>query len=171
MERGYVQVYTGDGKGKTTAMLGLALRAYGAGLRIYIGQFIKDGDYSEVKAIREYLPGVKLEQYGGGFIFGGPSRADEDLAAEGFKKAKTAVFSGLYDMVMLDEINVAVHLGLIDVADVVELIKNKPQNVELILTGRDATKEVIDLADLVSEITEVKHYFTKGIMARDGIEM
>ena len=171
MEKGYVQVYTGNGKGKTTAMLGLTLRACGAGLRVYVGQFIKSMEYSEIKALKEFLPMVKTEQFGTGcFIFREASQEDVDAAREGFNKAMEAMCSGEYDVVMLDEINVAVYYGMISKEEVLELIRKKPEHVELILTGRYAADEIIEAADLVSEVTEVKHYYKQGVMARDGIE-
>ena len=171
MQTGYVQVYTGNGKGKTTAMLGLALRACGAGMRVYIGQFIKNGEYSEVKAVRECLSNVELEQYGAEIDFcGDVTEEDIKSAEDGLKKAAEAILSGKYDIVMLDEINIAIHCGLINVKEVLELIRQKPDSLELILTGRYAVKEIIEAADLVSEITEIKHYYDKGIMAREGIE-
>jgi cob(I)alamin adenosyltransferase len=171
IEKGYVQVYTGDGKGKTTAMLGLALRAAGAGLRVYIGQFIKSMEYSEITALKQYLPMVKTEQYGRGcFISRDASQEDIDAAREGFRKASEAVLSGEYDVVMLDEINIAVDYGMIPVGELIELIRRKPERVELVLTGRGAAREIVAAADLVSEMTEVKHYYAKGVIARDGIE-
>lgn len=173
MEKGCVHVYTGNGKGKTTAMFGLALRAYGAGLKIYIGQFIKNGEYSEVKAIRKYLPNIDFEQYGygTGFIFDGDvTDNDINFAKNGLHRAGEAISSGKYDVVMLDEINAAIHYGLIGVKEVVDLIARKPYGVELILTGRYAADEIMDASDLISEINEVKHYYAKGITARDGIE-
>ena len=170
MEKGYVHVYTGNGKGKTTTMLGLTLRATGAGFRVYIGQFLKSGEYSEVKALKQ-LRGVEIEQYGEvGFIINGATEKDIKIARAGFCKAKAAIYSGQYDVIMLDEINVAVDLGLIDVQEVVDLIKEKPLNVELVLTGRNAAPKIIEAADLVSEIMEVKHYYNAGVMARVGIE-
>ena len=171
MDKGYVQVYTGNGKGKTTAMLGLALRACGAGLRVYIGQFIKSMEYNEVTAIKKYLPGVEIEQFGHGCIFHRePSETDIAGTKEGLRKIEESLLSGKYDIVILDEINNAISLGMADVQEVVELIKKKPQNVELVITGRNAALEMIEAADLVSEMVEVKHYCTKGVMAREGIE-
>jgi len=171
MEKGYVHVYTGNGKGKTTAMLGLALRACGAKLRVYIGQFVKSSEYSEVDAIKSCLPNITIEQYGPGFLCQReivPS--DVEVIKKGFEKACAAVFSGEYDIVMLDEINVAVYLGLLSVQSVLELIRTKPAHVELVLTGRYAAPEIIEAADLASEVTALKHYYTSGVPARDGIE-
>ena len=171
MGKGYIQVYTGNGKGKTTAMLGLTLRACGAGLRVYIGQFMKNMEYSEVRAIREYLPNAEIKQYGTGCIFNREvSRADIEPAELGLEKALEAMLSGNYDIIILDEINISVHLGLLKVSDVLDFIQKKPENIELVLTGRNACAEIIEAADLVSEINEVKHYYQKGIMARTGIE-
>ena len=171
LDKGYVQVYTGNGKGKTTAMLGLALRASGAGLRVYIGQFVKSMAYSEIKAIEQHLPNVRAELYGTGCFLGREAaQEDIDAARSGFQQASEALLSGDYDLVMLDEINIAVFYGLLSPAEVVDLISGKPDHVELILTGRYASEEVMAAADLVSEITEIKHYYTSGVPARDGIE-
>jgi len=171
MEKGYVQVYTGNGKGKTTAMLGLALRAAGAGLQVYIGQFIKNMEYSETKAIREFLPNIKIEQYGPGFIYKREiTKEDREITAKGMEKALKALHSGEYDIIMLDEIHMAVSFGLLSVESVLEMIRQKPPQVELILTGRNAAAEIIAAADLVSEIAEIKHYYTQGVPAREGIE-
>ena len=171
MKKGFVHVYTGNGKGKTTAMLGLALRAVGAGLKIYIGQFHKNEEYSEVTAIRKYLPNITLEQYGTGALENGALPvSDINAAKKGLIRAREIVLSGEYDVVMLDEINITVRYGLIPAADVVDLICNKPQRLELVLTGRSAAPEVVQAADLVSEIREVKHYFGGGVVARVGIE-
>jgi len=173
MERGCVQIYTGNGKGKTTAMLGLALRARGAGLKVYIGQFAKCGDYCEIKAIKKYLPDIVVEQYGEGYKINCEiTESDIKSAKNGFRKAVEAMCSGKYDVIMLDEINIAVHLGFLTVEEVLNMIKIKPAGVELVLTGRYAKDEIISAADLVSEIVEVKHYFNCGdhLAAREGIE-
>jgi len=171
MEKGYVQVYTGNGKGKTTAMLGLALRAYGAGLKIYIGQFIKNMEYNEVKFINKYLPNIDFEQYGAGCIFARDiTYNDINSAKNGLSRVREAVFSEKYDIVMLDEINIAIHYGLVSVEDILDLINRKPPHVELVLTGRNAAKEVIAAADLVSEVSAVKHYYEQGVLAREGVE-
>jgi cob(I)alamin adenosyltransferase len=170
--RGYIQVYTGDGKGKTTAALGLALRACGAGLRVYIGQFLKKGRFSEVRAIARGLPGVKLEQYGRGpFVRGKPSPADVQAAATGLKKLAKALSGGAYDLVIADEINPAVAIGLLPASEVVRLMDGKPPRVELVLTGRGAAPPVIRKADVVTEMKCVKHYFDRGVGPRRGIEL
>ena len=165
-----IQVYTGKGKGKTTAALGLALRASGAGLEVYIGQFIKGKPYSEFKILRN-IPRIKVEQYGRGcFIKCKPKQRDIDLAFQGLMRARQIITGRNYDMIILDEINVAVYLGLLNVNEVVNLCKSIPEGMELVLTGRRAHPKIIKLADLVSEIRDIKHYYKKGIKARKGIE-
>jgi cob(I)alamin adenosyltransferase len=173
LKQGLVQVYTGDGKGKTSAAFGLALRAIGRGFKVYVIQFIKGGfDYGELYAVK-HLPNLELKSFGQGkFVTQTPpSEKDVGLAKEAFTLAKQVVKSGEYDVVVLDEINVAVHLGLLDVKEVVNLLKNKPAYVELVLTGRYAPKEIIENADLVTEMKEIKHPFTKGVKPRKGIEL
>jgi cob(I)alamin adenosyltransferase len=168
---GYVQVYTGNGKGKTTAALGLTLRAVGAGLRVYIGQFIKNSNCSEVTYISENLPAVTIEQYGQGFfIKQEPTEEDIRLADEGIRKLHDAMTSGKYDVVIADEANCAVTAKLFSVDKLLELIDEKPESVELIFTGRGADQQLIDRADLVTEMKAVKHYYDNGVTARKGIE-
>jgi len=172
VKKGYVQIYTGDGKGKTTAALGLALRAAGAGLRVYIGQFMKTGAYSEVHALKRLSDRVTIEQYGTGrFIKGAPEIEDIEAARRGLERAKAAMGSGRYGLVILDEANVALHFGLFPVGELINLIAAKPDGVELVITGRGASPEVIDRADLVTEMKSIKHYFDKKVPARKGIEM
>lgn len=169
--QGYVQVYTGDGKGKTTAALGLALRAAGAGLKVFIGQFIKSADYNEIKALKRFAGQITLEQFGRGcFIRGNPCQADVDVARQALEAIGAALTSGQYDVVIADEANVAFGCQLISEADLIALIDSRPPNVELVLTGRNAPPAVIERADLVTEMKAVKHYYEKGILARDGIE-
>jgi cob(I)alamin adenosyltransferase len=172
LERGLVQVYTGNGKGKTTAAFGLALRAIGRGLKVYVIQFIKGGfDYGELYVV-DRLPNLKLKAFGRGkFITEKPAgKEDIRLAEEALALAEEAVKSGEYDIVILDEINVALNLKLIKIEKVLELVRNKPKHVELVLTGRYAPSEIIEVADLVTEMREVKHPFNKGYQARKGIE-
>jgi len=172
LERGMVQVYTGDGKGKTSAAFGLALRAVGRGLKVYIIQFIKGGfDYGELYIV-EKIPNLKLATFGRGrFVTETPpSEEDSKLAREAFELAKKVVKSGEYDVVVLDEINVALNLKMISLNKVIDLIKNKPKHVELILTGRYAPTQIIDVADLVTEMKEVKHPYVQGVPPRKGIE-
>ena len=165
-----IQVYTGNGKGKTTASLGLALRAAGAGLKVYIGQFIKGKNYSELKALQK-IKNVKIEQFGRGcFIRKMPDKKDIALAGKGLQKIEKIIAQGIYDVLILDEINIALNLNLLKLEDVISLIKRTPRKTELILTGRYAHHRILSLADLVSEIKEVKHYFKKGMKARKGIE-
>ncbi len=173
MEKGYIQVYTGNGKGKTTCMLGLTLRACGADKKVMICQFMKKGDYSEIKAVKKYLPQVELYQFGGGKFITKDTKTDEDirLTEEGFKKASEAAISGEYDLVIMDEINVAIAIELIDEEKLLKLMAEKSEHTELIITGRYATEKVKNSADLVTEMTEVKHYCNKGVDARIGIEM
>lgn len=171
-ERGYVQVYTGNGKGKTTAAIGLMVRAVSAGKRIYFGQFMKYGDYSEIETIKRRLPEIEIEQYGGSCVIGRDTdEADRKAAADGYEKALNALMSGKYDLVILDEIDVVIHLNMVSVAQALELINNKPEHTELVLTGRYANEEIVKAADLVTEMVEIKHYFNDGVMARIGIEM
>ena len=171
MERGYVQVYTGDGKGKTTAALGLTLRASAAGLKVFFGQFMKGQDYSELKAMRR-LEGVVLEQFGDpGWVFKGKLKpAQREMAMAGLARARAVLGSGEFDLVILDEINMAVWFELITEAEVLALIDSRPTGVELVLTGRRAAEAVIARADLVTEMREVKHYYTQKVSARRGIE-
>ncbi|MCX5999487.1 MAG: cob(I)yrinic acid a,c-diamide adenosyltransferase [Chloroflexi bacterium] len=171
--KGYVQVYTGNCKGKTTAALGLAFRAMGHGLRTYIGQFMKGQQYGELEAAKMAQPYVTIEQYGrAGYVHvqKPPSQEDVRLAKEGLEKAKQAMLSGQYDIIVFDEITTAHFFNLITVEEMLGIIRSKPDGVEVIFTGRYAPKEVIAAADLVTEMVEVKHYFEKGVPARDGIE-
>jgi len=172
LEKGLVQVYTGNGKGKTSAAFGLALRAIGRGLKVYVIQFIKGGfDYGELYIVGK-LPNIKLKAFGRGkFVTQRPpGKEDVELAHEAFVLAEEVVKSGEYDIVILDEVNVALNLELISLEEVLELIKDKPKHVELVLTGRYAPEEIIKAADLVTEMREVKHPFNKGFSARKGIE-
>jgi len=168
MNNGYVHVYTGDGKGKTTAAFGLALRATMAGKKVYIGQFVKSMAYSEDKA-KKIISNLDIEQLGLGCQFEKEIGKDDKEAA---KKGLDRVYNifNQYDVVILDEIFIAQYLDLITEDEIISLIKNKPQNIELILTGRGASKNIIDLADLVTEMVEIKHYYKKGILSRKGID-
>lgn len=172
LEKGLVQVYTGNGKGKSTAAFGLALRAIGRGLKVYIIQFIKGGfDYGELYIV-DKLPNLTLKAFGRGkFVTEKPpAEVDMQFAEEALALAEKIVKSGEYDIVILDEVNVALNLKLIKTERVVALIKAKPKHVELVLTGRYAPNELIELADLVTEMREVKHPYNKGFEARKGIE-
>jgi len=167
-----IQIYTGNGKGKTTAALGQAMRAAGHGLKVIMIQFMKGRiNYGELKSA-EHLPNFTIEQYGRPDFVNPekPEKEDIRLANKGFQRAREVVESGEYDMVVLDEINVAVAFGLIKTSDVIELMKKAPETLELILTGRYMPTEFSEYADLISEIKEVKHHFQKGVCARKGIE-
>ncbi len=169
--KGYVQVYTGDGKGKTTAALGVALRAAGAGYRVFIGQFIKAGEFSEIKALRRFDDLISIHQFGKGrFIKGTPSEEDIKSAGRGLAKLKEAASSGDYQLVIVDEGNVALSCQLFPLSGLLELIDARHPETELIITGRGAQPEVIDKADLVTEMRPIKHYYDAGVSARVGIE-
>ncbi|MBP7926400.1 MAG: cob(I)yrinic acid a,c-diamide adenosyltransferase [Desulfobulbus sp.] len=169
--QGFVQVYTGDGKGKTTAALGLALRAAGAGLRVYFGQFIKNADYSEIKALARFADCITVRQFGRGcFLLTEPAPEDRAAARRALDAIGLALVSGDYDLVIADEANVAVALGLIEPDDLVALIDQRPEQVELVLTGRGAPDAVLARADLVTEMRCVRHYYDRGVLARQGIE-
>jgi cob(I)alamin adenosyltransferase len=170
--RGLVIVITGDGKGKTTSAFGQALRAIGQGYKVFIMQFMKGRDYGEYIAAEKYLPRLTIRRSGlDSFVMRDhPAPIDQELARQGFEEARRAVISGKYNMVILDEINVALDFQLIPLRDVVELIHNRPPSVDLILTGRYAPKEIIQLADTVSEVKDIKHHYAAGIKDRAGIE-
>ena len=170
LSQGLVQVYTGNGKGKTTAALGLAVRAAGRGFSVFIGQFMKGVAYGEL-AIERFTDGlVQIRQFGTDSLVHTADENDRRLAREGLEICRDAVQSGRYDICILDEVNIAVRMGLLDVNSVVELVQNKPDRVELVLTGRYAAKEILELADLVTEMKEIRHPYQKGIPAREGIE-
>jgi cob(I)alamin adenosyltransferase len=173
LDRGCVQVYTGNGKGKTTAALGLAFRAVGRGLRVCMFQFIKGGGkYGEHLLAEQLAPLLTIIQSGRpGWVNTKDITEDRAVAQAALLQATELLTSGNYDLVILDEINGAVGFGLIDVEQVLELIRLKPERVELVLTGRNAHELVIKAADLVTEMHEVKHYYTAGVPARTGIEM
>lgn len=168
---GYVQIYTGDGKGKTTAALGLALRASGHGLRTYIGQFMKGQRYGELEALNGHTH-ITVEQYGEvHHIYEDTVTTDDvERAQRGLELARGAMHSGQYDILVLDEINVAIWFGLIGTEEVLAFLDERPGDVEVVLTGRRAPQELIDRADLVTEMVMVKHYYEQNVPARPGIE-
>ncbi len=171
MRRGYIQVYTGNGKGKTTAALGLALRAAGAGLKVFIVQFIKRRRCSEHKAVERFQDLITIRQAGRGFILKRKAnRYDIDAARQGIEDVKMIMRSRDYDLIILDEANIAVSLGILSVEELLEVMDMKPVNVELVITGRYADQRIIARADLVTEMKDLKHYSNKGIKARTGIE-
>jgi cob(I)alamin adenosyltransferase len=171
-EKGLVFVYTGNGKGKTTAALGLAIRAIGYGRKVLIIQFMKGRDYGETLALEKYLPSITLYKCGqDSFVMkNNLSPLDIELAQKGLEMAREAVYSESYDLVILDEINVAINFKLLPLQEVLDLIKNKPEKLDLGLTGRYAAPEIIELADLVTEMKEIKHPFSVGVPAREGFE-
>ncbi|WP_371378703.1 cob(I)yrinic acid a,c-diamide adenosyltransferase [Sporomusa aerivorans] len=172
--KGLIIVNTGNGKGKTTAALGLGMRAWGQGLRVLVLQFIKGNwKYGELMAAERMGADFVIRQLGEGFVRNaeGDARSDHQAAAEeALTDARTEMMSGSWDMIILDEINYAIKFGLVPVAQVIELLKGKPENLHVVLTGRDAQPEIIDLADLVTEMKEIKHPLKQGIKAQKGIE-
>lgn len=169
--KGYVQVYTGNGKGKTTAAFGLALRAAGAGLKVYIAQFVKGMKYSELDTMKKLSDSITIKQYGRDcFIFKEPEKEDIQAAREGLREVRDIMSSGRYQMIILDEANIATYYNLFSADELLDFIKVKPEGVELVITGRKADPRIIEKADLVTEMKEIKHYYQKGVMARNGIE-
>ena len=173
LERGCTQVYTGNGKGKTTASLGLALRAAGRGLKVCVFQFIKGGGpYGEHLIADKLAPFFTIIQTGRpGWVNTKDISEDRQLAQDALQQARQLLISGEYDLFICDEINGAVGFGLIDVEQVLELIALRPEKTELVLTGRNADEKIIAAADLVTEMREIKHYYKAGVPARTGIEM
>lgn len=171
LEKGFIHVYTGNGKGKTTAAIGLGVRATGEGLKVYMIQFMKGRRYSEIDAL-DHIQNFTVVQFGRDeFVLKeNPEQIDIDLARKGFEQAKIIINKGEHDVVILDEINVAVDYNLIPLNDVLQLLEEKPKKVELILTGRYAAPEVVKQADIVSEILEIKHPYQNGIESRKGID-
>lgn len=172
LEQGLVQIYTGEGKGKTTAALGLALRALGRGLKVYMLQFIKGEDTGELHAGKLFGDNFVIQQTGlKGFIHRGKvDPADVHRAREALKTAQEILAAGQYDLVILDEINVAMYFELISVHEVVQVLAARAPHVEVVLTGRYAPPELVELADLVTEMKNIKHYYQAGVPAREGIE-
>ena len=172
LSRGYVQIYTGTGKGKTTAALGLAFRAAGHGMRTYIGQFMKGQRYGELDAAQRE-PLITIEQYSDEVCCVRPEDVTPEHVAQarqGLERAREAMRSGDYDILALDEVNVAIWFGLLDVEEVAAFLDQRPDGVEVILTGRNAPPELFERADLVTEMRELKHYFHRGVTSRKGIE-
>jgi len=167
---GYIHLYTGNGKGKTTAAMGLSLRAVGAGKRIFIAQFIKGMHYSELNALKRF-PEIELKQYGlNCFIVNKPTQQDIDAARKGLKEVSEIIANNKYELVILDEICIALYYHLFEINEVLPLINSKPKEMEIILTGRYASPELYEIADLITEMKEIKHYYRNGIEARKGIE-
>jgi len=167
----YIQVYTGDGKGKTTAAIGLSIRAMGAGKNVFFAQFVKGQIYAEIKALEQFGEQICIKQYGlECFIVEKPKKEDIIKAQKGWEEVKKHILSGSYDLIILDEIHIAIYYKLLSLDDILETLKNKSPKTELVLTGRKAPKKIIDIADLVTEMKEIKHYYQKGVEAREGIE-
>lgn len=173
-EKGYIHIYTGNGKGKTTAALGLALRAAGHKKRTYIAQFMKKMPYGELFAIADHLAGyITIEQFGlPGFHHSGQGVSPEEkqAALAGIAAVHQAIASHQYSIIILDEANILCYFNIIDISDLLDIIDKKPADIELIFTGRNAPDQLIQRADLVTEMTEIKHYYTQGVQARNGIE-
>jgi cob(I)alamin adenosyltransferase len=174
MKKGLVQVYTGNGKGKTTAALGLAFRAVGHGMKVLVVQFMKGNvQRGELESAKKLSPNLTLKQVGRETFISKPNPDPKDLqlAQEGFSIARKAIENKEYDIVVLDEINLAIDYGLIPLNDLLQMIDSKPDTVELILTGRNVKREILERADLVTEMVDRKHYYDKGVPAREGIEI
>lgn len=171
LEKGLVHVYTGNGKGKTTAAIGQGMRAIGAGLKVYMIQFMKGYPYSEMEALKK-IENFILTQFGRAEFVNkkNPAEIDIQYAQQALNHAEKIIKSNKYHVVILDEINVAMDYKLIDIKKVLKLMKEKPKNMELILTGRYAPKEILKNADLVTEMTEIKHPYKKGVQCRKGID-
>lgn len=172
--KGLIMINTGNGKGKTTAALGMALRAWGQGMKVLVIQFIKGNwKYGELKAAEKMAPNFVIRQMGEGFVKNEKSDTSADhqgAASEALQAAKAAITSGQWDMIILDEINYAVKFGLVTVQECLELLDLKPELMHLVLTGRDVREEIVDKADLVTEMREIKHPYKQGIKAQKGVE-
>jgi cob(I)alamin adenosyltransferase len=171
LKKGFIHVYTGNGKGKTTAAIGLGIRAIGAGLKVIMIQFMKGRRYSEIDVL-QHIKNFTVVQFGRDEFVSKekPEQIDIDLAKKGLIYARDFIQKGQYDLVILDEINVAIDFNLISLGDVIDLLENKPESLELVLTGRYASPEIIKHADIVSEILEIKHPYQKGVQSRKGID-
>jgi cob(I)alamin adenosyltransferase len=173
LQQGFVHIYTGNGKGKSTAAIGQAVRAAGFNLKTYIAQFMKEFPYNELNSLKYLSEWITIEQFGGDeFVYKKELPGEEELAKakKGLQAATEKMLSGNYDLVILDEAIVAIYFKLIKTEELIEIINKKPESVELILTGRYCPKELIELADLVTEMKEIKHYYQRGITSRRGIE-
>ena len=173
MKKGFIQIYTGNGKGKTTAAIGQAVRAAGHGLKTFIVQFMKDHPYGEVESLKRLGKWITIEQFGNDeFVLKRehPNNTDVEVVHKALAQVREKMISGKFDLIILDEVCVAIYFRLLNVSEILKLIEEKPEPIELILTGRYCPTELIDKADLVTEMKEVKHYYQKGIIARKGIE-
>lgn len=171
MEKGYIHIYTGNGKGKSTAAFGLALRAMMSGRRVFVGQFVKSMQYNETRIEKHFPDLIHIEQLGSGcFIEKDPEEKDIALAQSGLRRCAELIQDEHYDIIILDEISIALYYKLITVDQVISVLKKRHPSKEIILTGRYMPQELIDLADLVTEMKEIKHYYTQGVLSRDGID-
>lgn len=173
LEKGFIQIYTGNGKGKSTAAIGQAVRAAGFGLKTYIAQFMKVYPYNELNSLKLLNEWISIEQFGDDdFVYRKelPNKVEMDKARRGLEKAKAKMLSGKYDLIILDEICVSIHFGLFNDEEILTFIKMKPEKVELILTGRYCPDKILEVADLVTEMKVIKHYYLNGVLARKGIE-
>ncbi len=169
-KKGFIHIYTGNGKGKTTASIGIAVRAAGAGHKVCVIQFLKKGFFSELKSLKKIL-NIDVLQFGSGrFITKRIGKKERHSFARGIKHAEKVLRAGKYNVVILDEINIAPALGMIKTEELVRLIEKKSKKTELILTGRRAPKALIKIADLVTVMKECKHYYNTGVRAREGVE-
>lgn len=166
-----LQVYTGNGKGKTTAAFGLALRAAGAGQNVFFAQFVKGRSYSEIRAVERWLPTITVKQYGRGcFIVETPTQEDVAAARHGLEEVAEIIRSGTYGLVVLDEACIAMHYRLFSVDELLSALRSRHQSTEVVVTGRYAPPELVAAADLVTEMREIKHYYNEGHTAREGVE-
>ena len=172
LKQGLIQVYTGDGKGKTTCALGLGFRAVGQGFKVFMVQFLKTEETGEVAAVRRLAPDFTIQSFG---IPGFPRLTDpdpqtRDAAQQAFTLARQVILGGNHDLVILDEVNLSLTYGLVSLPEMLEVLRQRPAHVEVVLTGRGAPPELVEFADLVTEMRPLKHYFEAGIKARRGIE-
>jgi cob(I)alamin adenosyltransferase len=170
LKNGYIQVYTGNGKGKTTAAIGLAIRGLGGGLKVYFSQFLKGQNSCEIAFLKNYSKGILIERSGRKSFVKKVQHSDIKEAQRSFLKVSRIIKEGKYDIIILDEIFSALSLNLINSNELITLLISKPSHVEIVLTGRNAPKKIIEIADLVTEMKEIKHYYRRGIGARRGIE-
>lgn len=170
MEKGFIQLYTGNGKGKTSAAFGMALRAAMAGKKVYIAQFVKSMKYSETR-IEILLENITIEQFGRGcYLNRDVDDADRQAARDGLRQCQQALRSGDWDLVILDEVTIALHFELFSTVELLRVLDEKATHTEVILTGRYAPQELINRADLVTEMVEIKHYYSQGVLSRPGFD-
>ncbi len=168
--KGYIHLYTGNGKGKTTAAIGLAVRAAGAGKKTFIAQFVKGMHYSELESLKRF-PEIEIHQFGlDCFIVNEPTQKDIDAARHGLNTVSAIISNKQYDVIILDEVCIALYYKLFSMEEFLDVLKLKPDETEIVMTGRYATQQLMDVADLVTEMKEVKHYYSCGVEARKGIE-